>query len=214
MRSLLIAIVILLFLSTRAEGQKYYSPDVQGIISEYGCGNCHPGSGGFDPSSYSLIMTTGLHAPVVVAGDTNSILIRKLKDSPPFGSRMPLGGPYLSEAAIRTIVQWVAEGAKEQVATAVEGEGSTQPAGFALDQNYPNPFNPSTTLRYHLPAEGEAVLRIYNLLGDPVATLVNGRQQGGEYAVRFDGSGLSSGIYFSRLTFGALTAVRPMLLMK
>jgi hypothetical protein len=214
MRGLVIAIVGFLFLSTHAAAQKYYSPDVQGIISVYGCLNCHPPSGGFDPSSYASIMTTGFDAPVVIAGDTNSLLVRKLKPDPPIGARMPFGGPYLSDDDIRTIVRWVADGAKEQAPTAIAGREGTVPSVFALDQNYPNPFNPTTTLSYRIPEEGQVTLRIYNLLGDPIATLVNGRQPAGEYAIRFDASRLPSGIYFSRLTFRGLTAVRSMLLMK
>jgi hypothetical protein len=70
------------------------------------------------------------------------------------------------------------------------------PQKFALYQNYPNPFNPSTTISYDLPQRARVKLAIYNLLGQEVATLVDGEQEPGRYNINFDASGLPSGIYF------------------
>ncbi|MHC1738181.1 MAG: M14 family zinc carboxypeptidase [Ignavibacteriaceae bacterium] len=78
------------------------------------------------------------------------------------------------------------------------------PVSFTLMQNYPNPFNPSTVIAYRLPEESRVILRVYDLLGREVSTLVNKEEEAGEYSVEFDGRGLSSGIYFYRIeTFGA-----------
>lgn len=80
--------------------------------------------------------------------------------------------------------------------------------------NFPNPFNPATKLSYRLPRSGVTRLTVYDLLGREVATLVDAHQPPGEYAVDFNGSGLSSGLYLYRLTSGEFTAQRTMMLLK
>jgi hypothetical protein len=100
------------------------------------------------------------------------------------------------------------------VTTDAEQTGTGLPKRLELDQNYPNPFNPSTTIRYSLPAAGKVTLEVYNLIGQKVASLVNGTQSAGTHQVSFDASQLSSGIYFYRITAGSQTAVRRMTLVK
>ncbi|HTR80277.1 MAG TPA: T9SS type A sorting domain-containing protein [Bacteroidota bacterium] len=100
------------------------------------------------------------------------------------------------------------------VTTAVKEDRTVLPAQFSLEQNYPNPFNPSTTIRYAIPTAGMVTLRVYNILGQQVATLVNTQQSAGTYNVLFDASRLASGIYFYRVSSGIFTQVRKMLLLK
>ncbi|MGA9408291.1 MAG: T9SS type A sorting domain-containing protein, partial [Bacteroidota bacterium] len=89
------------------------------------------------------------------------------------------------------------------------------PKVLALSQNYPEPFNPSTTIQFTLPSDGHATLKVYNVLGQEVATLFNGEATAGSnHQVQFDASNLSSGIYFSRLDFGGRMQVKKMLLLK
>jgi len=83
-------------------------------------------------------------------------------------------------------------------ATGVQ-ESSISPAIFALAQNYPNPFNPSTNITYQIPTDGMVRLEIYNILGKTLATLVNEEKPAGKFAVTFDGSQFTSGIYFYRI---------------
>jgi len=73
-----------------------------------------------------------------------------------------------------------------------------QPSGFRLEQNYPNPFNPTTTISYQVPTTSNVYLKVNDILGREVATLVEGTREPGSYSVTFDGSGLASGIYFAR----------------
>lgn len=97
--------------------------------------------------------------------------------------------------------------------TGVE-EGSVMPDKFVLDQNYPNPFNPSTTIGYTLPEQAQVTLTVFDALGRAVAELVNGEQVAGAHQVRFDGSKLSSGVYYYRLQAGTWSATRKLLLVK
>jgi len=100
-----------------------------------------------------------------------------------------------------------------QVATSNE-EFSNVPDEFNLAQNYPNPFNPSTVISYSLPQASQVSIKVYNLLGAEVATLVNQQQPAGNFDVRFDASGLSSGIYIYRIVAGNFTQSRKLTLIK
>jgi hypothetical protein len=99
-------------------------------------------------------------------------------------------------------------------ATAVEGAPRALPTVLALQQNYPNPFNPVTEIQYGVPNAGFVSLRVFDQLGREVASLVNDRQDAGVHTVRFDGAGLTSGVYFYRLTAGSSVVTRAMVLSK
>ncbi len=91
------------------------------------------------------------------------------------------------------------------------------PQEFSLLQNYPNPFNPSTRIQYSLEKAAQVSLKVYNLLGQEVATLVNGRQEAGSYTVQFSangGSTFASGVYFYRLEAGSFVSTKKLILMK
>jgi Secretion system C-terminal sorting domain len=88
------------------------------------------------------------------------------------------------------------------------------PESYSMDQNYPNPFNPTTNIRYSIAAGGNVTLKVYDMLGNEAATIVNEKQNAGSYEVKFDGSSLSSGIYFYKLQTGNFTEAKKMILIK
>jgi hypothetical protein len=93
------------------------------------------------------------------------------------------------------------------------------PKEFVLYQNYPNPFNPKTVISYQLPVTGNVTLKVYDILGNEVATLVNEEKQPGIYEFEFNshsdkGQNLSSGIYFYQLRAGNFTQVKKMILLR
>jgi hypothetical protein len=89
------------------------------------------------------------------------------------------------------------------------------PRVLSLSQNYPNPFNPTTTIEFTVPNDGRATLKVYNSIGQKVATLFDGVAKAGEYhQVGFDGLRLASGVYFTRIEFGGKQLLKKMLLLK
>ena len=88
------------------------------------------------------------------------------------------------------------------------------PLTFTLEQNYPNPFNPTTTIRYTIPGEANVKITVYNVLGQKAAELVNREVKAGTYEIKYDASGLTSGVYIYKIEAGGSTAVRKMMLIK
>jgi hypothetical protein len=88
------------------------------------------------------------------------------------------------------------------------------PLEFKLSQNYPNPFNPSTKIEFQIPSEGFVTLKVYDILGNEVASLIEEYKPAGSYRVDFNASGLSGGIYFYRITAGADQITHKMTILK
>ena len=102
-----------------------------------------------------------------------------------------------------------------------DGGQSEVPSTFELGQNYPNPFNPSTTIPFSVPESGRVTLKVFNLLAEEVATLLDGSRVAGRGSVVFSvnepggrGKRLPSGVYFYRLTAGNLVQTRRMVLLQ
>ncbi len=98
--------------------------------------------------------------------------------------------------------------------TSVKQTSNTVPQSMRLDQNYPNPFNPETKIAYAVPKTASVSLKIFNVLGQEVATLYNGIQSPGSYTATFNGVNLASGAYIYTLTVGDQTMTKKMLMLK
>jgi len=130
-----------------------------------------------------------------------------------FSTGATLDGRALAQTAVTLDANAIT---KPAMVTAVEN--AIAPKEFSLLQNYPNPFNPSTKIEYSLANAAQVSLKIYNVLGNEVATLVNERQEAGSYTVSFginNGTfSLSSGVYFYRLETGSFVSTKKLVLMK
>jgi len=101
------------------------------------------------------------------------------------------------------------------IPTGVDEENNpTTVNNFELQQNYPNPFNPTTQIRFTLAEQSQVTLKVYNILGKEIATLVNDVKGAGVHEVSFNGAGLASGVYFYTIQTGKFTQTRKMILMK
>ena len=95
-----------------------------------------------------------------------------------------------------------------------EDNNSSNITTFSLSQNYPNPFNPSTKISYSIKEEGLVTLKVYDILGTEITTLVNENKPAGNYEAEFDASQLPSGMYIYKLQSGSFSDVKKMLLTK
>ena len=98
--------------------------------------------------------------------------------------------------------------------TAIEQKSIEAPTQFELFQNFPNPFNPVTSIKFTIIADGFAELKVYDILGKEVATLINKEIRAGSYTFNFNAQNLASGIYFYRLSTNNYNAVRKMILLR
>lgn len=90
----------------------------------------------------------------------------------------------------------------------------SSPIDYVLSQNYPNPFNPSTTIDYAIPTEGNVAIKVYDVLGNEVTTLVDEFKQAGKHSIEFDASQLSSGVYYYKMTSAGFSETKKLMLMK
>ncbi|HMQ70631.1 MAG TPA: T9SS type A sorting domain-containing protein [Ignavibacteria bacterium] len=88
------------------------------------------------------------------------------------------------------------------------------PTEYSLNQNYPNPFNPVTKIKYDLPFEGNVSIKIFDISGRLIKTLINENKVAGRYEVDFHGENLSSGVYYYKIESGDFSQVRKMILLK
>lgn len=102
----------------------------------------------------------------------------------------------------------------DSLMTPVEIQNTVSPTAYMLEQNYPNPFNPSTVISYQIPQAAKVTLKVYNIIGKEIATLVNGYRSEGKHTVKFNASNLPSGMYICELRANDFAASRKMLLIR
>jgi len=102
----------------------------------------------------------------------------------------------------------------EDMVTSLDAKNDVIPENYSVSQNYPNPFNPSTKINFAIPEQEYVTLKVYNMVGEMVAELVNQELTAGDYTVDFNASNLSSGIYFYNITAGAFSRTGKMTLLK
>jgi endo-1,4-beta-xylanase len=119
-----------------------------------------------------------------------------------------------SDGTSRPALNWLAQYIKDNPITSVKETSSKLPSSYELKQNFPNPFNPTTNIQYGIPKTSKVTLKIYDVLGRIVQTLVNTEQKPGNYSVTFNAQNLSSGVYFYRLEAGNYVSAKKLILIK
>jgi len=119
------------------------------------------------------------------------------------------GGSEMADySSVATLVKYA------QVTVSVDEEESGVPESYSLSQNFPNPFNPSTAIKFQVPANGLVSVKVYDVLGREVATLVNDELSPGSYSVEWNAVGFASGVYFYRLEAAGFVETKKLLLIK
>jgi hypothetical protein len=154
---------------------------------------------------------------------SNQFTITKNLNSNPLGSSWPLtlqgtfsaNGEQVSGTWNANVAGSLCSGSWGPAGRVVSVDENREiPQQFALGQNFPNPFNPSTTIPFELPQKSAVRLTIFTALGQQVDQLVNGDMEAGYHEMQFDGSELSSGMYFYRLSAGDFVETRTFLLLR
>ncbi len=163
----------------------------------------------FDVNCYPPNVDSVTTTEILPPGDTIEVSVHFYPDLTLPGTghvQIQLGS--LNHPDVRTIINETAT----TIATNIQNSNIIRK--FALNQNYPNPFNPNTTITYSIPERSNVKLKVYNITGKEITTLVNGEKEAGTYNIDFNAAKLSSGIYFYEITAGNHSAVRKMILLK
>ena len=181
--------------------------------------NVQPTNIGVGSRFYTYTLTRGsndiLPQSVVVNSDTGTGTVwgpsKDLQNiaaiAYPVGNSITFNSPANS-------VEYVLIDSGNTVLTSVKGKKTQVPGNFELSQNYPNPFNPTTIISYSVPQNGFVTLKVYNILGQEVTTLVQGQQPAGNYIATFNASKFASGVYLYRLEIGGNSITKKLVLLK
>jgi len=146
-----------------------------------------------------LVDTTGAVVAVVELSSAN-----------PFTLTAPRAGRYTVNAGYKSPARrWDSVKVNLTLTDVASRDPGTAGGAFRLDQNYPNPFNPTTSIGYSIAHDSRVTLRVYNLIGELVSTVVDNNQAAGTYSVQYDMSGLASGIYVYRIEAASLQTSAP-----
>jgi hypothetical protein len=154
----------------------------------------------FGGTSYVLTGSHNWSGSAETRNDENTVVVKDNK----------IANFYLQEFTAR----YYEAGGTDSIKVSVKEVGSGIPENYSLSQNYPNPFNPTTNIDFSIPATSKVSLKVYNVIGQEIATLVDGEMKAGNYQVSFNASGMASGVYFYRLTAGSFVMNKKFTLLK
>mgnify|MGYP001283889591 CR=1 FL=1 len=214
--STLLIISVVLFTNTKSE---------PGFNSGPGCGGsgCHTSQAGIVTTE----VLSNFQVRITVAGTTNKVAgelvnasgevvaVNNSTSSNPFVLTAPSAGTYTVNAGYKSPSRvWGSASAVINLTGIDEELVGLKPESFALFSNYPNPFNPSTRIRYAISQSAFTTLKVYSVLGQEVATLVNEEKTPGVYEINFDATNLTSGTYLCKLQAGNFTVTKKMIFLK
>lgn len=158
--------------------------------------------------------TTSSVAGELVDGSGTVVAVNNSTGNNPFTLTAPGPGVYTVNAGFKSPTPRRWDSVMVNISVTDIGGNSSDPSSFKLFDNYPNPFNPSTTISYSIPSQSFVSIKVYDILGNEVASLVDEEKQAGSYKVMFDASSLTSGTYLYKLSSGTFTDIKKMILIK
>jgi parallel beta-helix repeat protein len=161
---------------------------------------------------YEAVISSSNDSAEIVSAEINIIQIYLLMpqnggNGPAFTGQLGYLRPTNRHAALRMMNSRLFKSIKKSPSRII-------PKQFSLSQNYPNPFNPVTTIKYSLPRDVKVLIKVYDIIGKEVKTLVNDFQKAGYYEIRFDGTNFATGVYFYRFEAGEFVQTKKMVLVK
>lgn len=215
--TVLLAIVItLLVISTNIS-----EPSFNGTNPGCNGSGCHALEDGLVTASVNgldvAITVNGTTASVggeLVDGSGTVVAVNNSTGNNPFTLTAPGPGTYTVNAGFKNPNPRRWDSVLVNISITGIEENSSKPSSFKLFDNYPNPFNPTTTISYSIPSQSSVSLKVYDILGNEVASLVDGEKPAGSYKVKFDASSLTSGTYFYTLSTDNFKSTRKMILTK
>lgn len=215
--SALLIISLVLFTNTNSQ------PDFNGTTPGCGSSGCHTSQTGIVSTEVlsnfqvkiTVTGTTSKVAGELVNSNGDVVAVNISSSSNPFILTAPSAGTYTVNAGFKNpSKKWGSASAVVTVTGVDEELVGLKPQTFELYSNYPNPFNPSTKIRYAISQSAFTTLKVYSMLGQEVATLINEEKTPGVYEVNFDATNLSSGTYLYKLQAGNFTEIKKMILIK
>jgi hypothetical protein len=170
-----------------------------------------------------------LQAPYFVYNGTSNLLVEVCYDNSAYTAYSPVNsttiagmtwGYYTDNSTGCTMAGGAAQASRPNTCLTfipVNGTGNigmTTPTTYSLSQNYPNPFNPVTKINFAIPKSGLVTIKVYDITGKEVSTLVNEVKNAGSYSVDFTANNISSGVYFYKISAGDFSSVKKMMLIK
>lgn len=168
----------------------------------------------FDSSSYRIVFGRRVHVLFVNLYSTLDSAFAHSTTQEQLAEGLGLIGVSWPEGSSRTLIGAMINGTSSGLLNDIPVPSARVPVSFELLSNFPNPFNPSTTITYRLPVSGLVDLKIFDLIGREVSTLVNQLRTPGTYTVQWDGSGQPSGVYFCRLQSRGFVETKRMILVR
>jgi len=180
----------------------FIDPSTGNVTRYLASGDPVTGRGWVNPS-YDCTFTLSSGPFTFAAGDTQEVVV---------ASTIAMGADRISSVtALKSYAAQLRSDYRQILAVSPQ---PVVPTSFSLSQNYPNPFNPSTTIRFEIAQSAPVKLKIYNVLGQLLATLVDEQKNAGFYLVEWNAQGATSGVYFYQLRAGDFMETRRMILLK
>jgi hypothetical protein len=212
-----LAVVVAAFISSLTS-----QPSFNGATPGCAGGGCHT----FQSGILAAGLPGGLAVQITLSGGSGNVAgelvdttgavvsVNNGTSSNPFTLTAPHAGRYTVNAGYKNPSRRWDSTQVEIILTGVGDDQTGLPGYYQLGQNYPNPFNPTTSIDYSIPVRSQVTLKVYDISGREVATLVDGFEEPGTKTVTFDADGIASGVYVYRLQAGNYTETKHLIVMR